>query len=711
MVRHLPSILTGVVMAAGLGLAAQAQPVTGAFEAPAKTLWAGEVFDLTLAWTVDWSTFGNLEGELEWESAPLAAEPWGPPALRAPPAPGATRAVIEFKTRAMALAPGRIPVAPARQVMRLQTGVVDMEEYQRAITETRTIESAPGLFRIQPLPAAPEGFLGAVGQFEVESAVEAEEIRVGESLIWRVTLSGTGNWPAISGLPGRQVSRDFQVIGEPEQTEGADSSLFERTLSETVTLVPQRAGRYVLGAFEVVAFDPVAGRYVRHVAPPLTLEVQPGPNGDLLPPDVPPDGLPDEAAPLPPMLKGQGAAPAPPSDGLFGLALLTAPLALLGLWTGLALWRAYDADPDRRARGAHRRLARTLARLADTPDPDGARALVRDWQRDAALRLRLGLAAPAPDAFEDPRWGDLWAQADRFLYGRAGLLPQDWVIRAAALHAALGPPPPFRPAMALRRRNLLPAAASLAGLALMFMTGPAGAQDMTAKALNERVAEAPLDWRARHNLAIALAAQDRWEEAAGHAAVAFVQHPSDPQARRLWLTTGAKAGYSLAPGASVPRPRDWRGQAIASASPAVWRWLVMGFVGLTTLGLGAALFGRYRAGRRLTRAGLALAALAAVGMMASATALAGYGALGSSQAVVIWGAGPLRPLPVDTPAEAADIQLAGGAVGRVERAYLGWRQIRLGDGRTGWTRQENLIWVWGRPARALPPPYSTGLAR
>ena len=697
MVSPLRLALAGLALAASLALPAQAQPVTGAFEAPDKPLWAGEVFDLTLAWTVDWSTFGNLEGELAWESAPLAAEPWGAPALRAPPAPGATRAVIEFKTRAMALAPGLTPVQPARQVMRLQTGVVDMEEYQRAITETRTIESAPGLFRIRPLPPAPETFLGAVGQFEVESAVEAEEIRVGESLTWRVTLSGTGNWPAISGLPARQVSRDFQLIGEPEQIEGADGTLFERSLSESVTLVPLRAGRYVLGAFEVVAFDPGAGRYVRHLAPPITLEVLPDPNGDLLPPDIPPDALPDEDAPLPPMLKGEAAALAPPSDRLFVGALLTAPLGLLALWLGLAFWRAYEADPYRRARGAHRRLARTLARLAQDPQAAEARALVRDWQRDAALRLRLGLAAPAPEAFEDPRWGDLWAQADRFLYGRAGVLPQDWLTRAAELHAALGPPPPFRPATALRRPNLLPAAAGLVSLALFLLTSGAHAQEMTAKALTERVAEAPLDWRARHNLAIALAAQDRWEEAAGHAAVAFVQSPSDPQTRQLWLTTGAKAGYSLAPGASVPRPRDWRGRAIASASPAVWRWLLIGLAALTTVGLGAGLYGRYRAGRRLVRAGLGLAALAAVGMMVSATALAGYGALGSSRAVVIWGAGPLRPLPVDTPAEAAEIQLAGGAVGRVEQTYLGWRQVRLGDGRTGWTRQENLIWVWGAP--------------
>jgi hypothetical protein len=697
MVRRAPSTLVGLILAAGLGLTAQAQPVTGAFEAPAKPLWAGEVFDLTLAWTVDWSTFGNLEGELEWESAPLAAEPWDAPALRAPPAPGASRAVIEFKTRAMALAPGLTPVAPARQVMRLQTGVVDMEEYQRAITETQTIESAPGLFRIRPLPPAPEGFLGAVGQFEVTSDVEAEDIRVGESLSWRVTLSGTGNWPAISGLPGRQVSRDFQVIGEPEQTEGADSSLFERTLSETVTLVPQRAGRYVLGAFEVVAFDPNTGRYVRHVAPPITLEVLPGPHGDLLPAEPPPGALPDEDAPLPPMLKGQGAAPAPPSDRLFWLVVITAPLGLLGLWIGLALWRAHDADPYRRARGAHRRLARTLARLADSPDPAAARALVRDWQRDAALRLRLGLAAPVPEAFEDPQWAALWREADRFLYGRAGVLPEDWVSRAAERHGALGPPPPFRPATALRRPNLLPTAAGLAGLALMLVAGGAQAQEMTPEALTQQVAEAPLDWRARHNLAIALAAQDRWEEAAGHAAVAFVQNPSNPQARRLWLTTGAKAGYSLTPGASVPRPRGWRSQAIASASPAVWRWLLIGFAGLTTVGLGAGLFGRYRAGRGLVRSGLGLAALAGAGALVSATALAGYGPLSSTQAVLIWGAGPLRALPVDTPAEAAEIQLAGGAVGRVERSYLGWRQVRLGDGRTGWTRQENLIWVWGAP--------------
>ncbi|MFN4166613.1 MAG: hypothetical protein ACK4GK_18745, partial [Ferrovibrio sp.] len=190
------------------------------------------------------------------------------------------------------------------------------------------------------------------------------------------------------------------------------------------------------------------------------------------------------------------------------------------------------------------------------------------------------------------------------------------------------------------------AAAGLAGLALILMTGQGAAQEMTAKALADRVAEAPLDWRARHNLAVALAAQDRWEEAAGHAAAAFVQNPSHPQLRQVWLTTGAKAGYSLEPGASVPRPRDWRSRAIATASPAVWRWLSLGFGALATFGLGVALYARYRPRRHLAKAGLSLAAVALVGGLISATALAHYGALGSSRAVLVWGAGPLRALPV-----------------------------------------------------------------
>ncbi|MDP1987161.1 hypothetical protein, partial [Phenylobacterium sp.] len=123
--------------------------------------------------------------------------------------------------------------------------------------------------------------------------------------------------------------------------------------------------------------------------------------------------------------------------------------------------------------------------------------------------------------------------------------------------------------------------------------------------------------------------------------------------------------------------------------------LLIGFALMLTLGLGAALYARYRPTPYLTRAGLTLAGMAVIGGVISATALSGYGVLASDKAVLVWGAGPLRPLPVDTPAEEAEIQLAGGTAGRIDKAYLGWRRVRLADGRSGWTRVERLLPVWG----------------
>jgi len=117
-------------------------------------------------------------------------------------------------------------------------------------------------------------------------------------------------------------------------------------------------------------------------------------------------------------------------------------------------------------------------------------------------------------------------------------------------------------------------------------------------------------------------------------------------------------------------------------------WLAAGGVALALL----VRFGRLA--RRFAAIGLGLIVLAALGGAVSGTALAAYGPLARRDAVVLWKAGPLRAVPVDTPAETETVQLAAGAAGRIDRSYLGWRRVRLGDGRTGWIRRENLLWVW-----------------
>jgi hypothetical protein len=313
------------------------------------------------------------------------------------------------------------------------------------------------------------------------------------------------------------------------------------------------------------------------------------------------------------------------------------------------------------------------------------------------MRWKLGRAAPTPAAFGDRAdWSRLWAETETFLYGRSGVLPEDWLATAGRLFAEMGEPPRFAPSTTFKVANLLPAACiALVVIACVVPTGTVAASQVTEAALRQSLARHPLDWRARHNLAVTLAARDRWDQAAGQAAVAWLHQPGAPQTQALWLRAAGKAGYSLDPRSSVPRPHGWWGRVIALASPAAWRWITLALAWMCALGLAAALLARYRpAWRRLRRAGLGLAAVSGCGAAVAAAALYAYGVVASPDAVLVWKAGPLRPLPVDTPAESAPVQLAAGSAGRVDRAFLGWRRVRFGDARTGWVRREDLVRVW-----------------
>lgn len=672
------------------GMSAMAQTPTGRFETPTRAPWAGEIFDLTLAWRVDWATFGNLEGDLAWSSEPLVAEPWGAPSLRDRPQDGAGAATITLSTRAMALAPGEIAFAAAQQDMRLQTGVIDMEEYQRAVTEVRTIESAPGRLTVRPLPPAPPGFTGAVGRFSVRSFVEAPEIRVGEPFTWTVEVSGEGNWPAIRGLPSRQASRDFELAEPAELIESESGDLFERTWSEQVVLIPRRAGVYVLGGFTMPVFDPEQGAYVTLEAEPIRLDIAPGPNGEGTEPAAPGGQASTAEDELPPLLGGQGDASRP--WGWSGLALLMAGglALLLTTWSVLAVRRALALDPHRPARQAHAKLTRLLA------SPAADRVLVRSWQTLAGLRWKLGQAAPTAESFGDEAWASLWRDADLYLYGRDGVLPPGWLERARASLHALGAPPPFDRRRIFTRQALAPGLA--AALALLVLAPSPQAWGADLAELRNRVDAAPRDWRARHDLAVMLAAQDQWAEAAGHAASAYLQQPSHPQTRRTWRLTAQMAGVSLDPRMSPPRPdAGWREAAASRLAPGGWSRLAGVLTGAVGLALMVWLWSVYQGRRRRAVAAPAAGGVAGVALAGALLALAHYGPAAAPDAVIVWDAGPLRQLPVDTPAQIEPVQLAAGALGRSDHGFLGWRRVRLADGEVGWVRQERLIWVWGAP--------------
>lgn len=692
--------ILGLLMIAGGAHAQPRDAATGGFDPPPKPLWVGQVFDLDFSWRVDWDVFQNLDGPMDWTAEPLVAEPWKEPALSLLPAStGRSRAAIRFQTRAMALKPGSIALAPVKQAMVLKTGTVRMSEYERAATESVPLTGKPAMLDVRPLPASPPDFSGAVGHFTLRSAVEPKSVQAGETISWSLTLSGVGNWPQLNGLPARQVSRDFDVVGKPELKDLPGGTLFERSLQEKVELILRRPGHYQLGPVEMSVFDPRLGRYVHISAPAQTIDVLSGPGGANDPSiDNAAKDIGTDRDPLPKFLAGTGRAIAPISSPIWR-GLLALPLLLIAaLWLMLAYQRARRLDPERRAREAHARLRATLDRLTESRDSTEDRALVRSWQRDIILRCKLDRAAPIPGSFAaQPFLDGLWAEAEDFLYGRSIVLSEDWLDRAERFWTEQGSPPPFALTTTFRRNNLYPLAATLV-LAVILLGFPsvAEAQVRSEAFLYQRVEQDPLDWRSRHNLALNLAMQQRWDEAAGHAGIAWVQHPSS-ETRRLWTRAALEAGYVTGEDGGIPRSTGWRQAAASITSPAEWQWVILGLVAVMAIGGGILLLVRFgHAYDRIKIVGGVLLGGGAVSALTGLCLLDSYRLAADRDAALVWRTTPLRALPVDTPADAA-LQLPAGIVGSIDGHFLDWRRIRLADGRSGWLRTSNLIWVWEYP--------------
>ena len=355
---------TGALLATGALVHAGDRPagggtVSGTFEVPHRPVWVGEAFDLTLTWRADWSAFRTLEGPLQWSAEPLVADTWDKPALNEVRSPsGEELAAASFHARALALQPGIIALSPAQQAVIVETGTVRTGDYERSVTKNVIAQSTAATVRVRALPAPPGGFSGAIGHFTLAASADPVQPRVGQAVVWSLVLSGVGNWPYLQGLPVRQVSRDFDVVGTSRASDAPGATLFERSTRETVILIPRRAGRYVLGPVDMLVFEPDRGQYVRISAPPITVDVASGSvavgasqfrqmqSGQAVP-----------AAPA--LLIGKGNAIAPMTRAWWHAARLIPPVIVAGAWLLLAVLRVMQRDPARAERPAaarHRRL-------------------------------------------------------------------------------------------------------------------------------------------------------------------------------------------------------------------------------------------------------------------------------------------------------------------------------------------------------------------
>jgi hypothetical protein len=143
--------------------------------------------------------------------------------------------------------------------------------------ETVRLHTEGQILDVQPLPSAPPGFAGAVGQLALTARLEPSQLRIGEAATLTVQLAGTGY---LQGLPEPKVTVPTGLTLYPPQREGRDEiagTAVRGRRSWSYVVVPGRAGSYQLDPPRVPYFDPVSREFRTATAPALGLTALPQP--------------------------------------------------------------------------------------------------------------------------------------------------------------------------------------------------------------------------------------------------------------------------------------------------------------------------------------------------------------------------------------------------------------------------------------------------
>ena len=465
-------------------------------------------------------------------------------------------------------------------------------------------------------------------------------------------------------------------------------------------------------------------------------------------PPVAPAGIPRDP------LGGSDTAPTPLRANPWSLWLLASALWLIPAWIFIAALRSRRTDPLRARRRARKQLGEILARMPAASTSQASLQTLRDWQLQTAALLGVAHAAPnAAILARPPRsanavplvgptenpWEKLWAETDRALYGNGCALPTDWLVRAeAALEATRVRG--WQPSSLFLPQNLLPwlegasarkpsaANPAIAGFVLLVLilaaprafaqtapdapaataaekptnhfAGPReayGAGDFSAAEQGWRSALArdPTDWVARHNLALALAQQGHWPEAAAQWTSAFLLNPRHESVR--WhLGLGYERAEYTPPGLGEFAVAAGPHLVARLASPAEWQWLLVGAGVVFAGGLLLLLLRGYRnlPGRWVRHAAFTCMAAAVALALSAVMSLHFYGDAADPRAAIAWHQVLLRSIPTEADTQQKTSSLPAGSLGVVDQQFLGWVRLAFDNGQTGWVRQQDIVWLY-----------------
>ncbi|MCP4895905.1 MAG: protein BatD [bacterium] len=166
----------------------------------------------------------------------------------------------------------------------LKEGELTVPEVQARIgVRGRSVFDAPRLVErsakevkvaVEPLPPAPEGFSGAVGQLRYSASLEPAVIEFGQPAVLTIELEGSGNLPLVESpvlWPSCEECEAYPP--EEESSYTIDASGIHGKRVWRTTFVPRTWGELELSPVMLAIFDPSAHTYRRQTLGLLDLTV------------------------------------------------------------------------------------------------------------------------------------------------------------------------------------------------------------------------------------------------------------------------------------------------------------------------------------------------------------------------------------------------------------------------------------------------------
>lgn len=143
----------------------------------------------------------------------------------------------------------------------------------------KTISAGKRTIDVKPLPLTgkPDGFNGAVGDFQFAVTTNKTTLNANESLEMDVKVSGKGNLKLFTP-PAVKLPSSLEVY-EPEHSESVTTNIngMQGSIANTYTIVPQFKGSYPIQPLSFSFFDPKTEKYRTITSKEFTIEVENGP--------------------------------------------------------------------------------------------------------------------------------------------------------------------------------------------------------------------------------------------------------------------------------------------------------------------------------------------------------------------------------------------------------------------------------------------------